>query len=345
MPRRVSEFLYFLNEEDALVTLRASVGCRLFVMVVCEIGIVVLLVWTALESSRTWLFTIAIVGAAVVLLLGLHVRNAIVIRIHSLVENVRGFQESGVYARTADPGTDDIAVLSNALDVGLYAIASREKEREQFLSMAAHELRTPVTSIRGFASMLLNRPLTPSETHRAVETINRQSWRLGRLIEAIFLTMQARSGSLHFEPKPFNLSLLVQRVLKEIDLFMAGKSFCVDVQQNVSVLGDEALLEHALWSLFACATAVSSESEPIRVSFGVDGWASLKVDLKKTDMPIPEIQELFLPTRSVEYKVGSGDRVRIGLYLCREIVRVHNGRLEAHQVSDKRPEFLLELPR
>jgi signal transduction histidine kinase len=334
----------FGNEVPVPVKFGASVGRRLFFMVACEIAVAALLVWTALKESRTWMFTVAIIGTAVVLLLGLHVRKAITRRIHSLVVNVRFFQESGVYARIADPGRDDIAVLSNALDAGLYAIASREKDREQFLSMAAHELRTPVTSIRGFASMLLNRPMTPSETRRALETINRQSWRLGRLIEALFLAMQARSGGLHFDPKPFNLSLLVQRVLKEMEAFIGCKSFCTHVQENVSVLGDEALLEHALWCLFACATALSSENEPVRISFGVEQWASLKVDLKKTDLPIPDIQELFLPSRAVEYRVGTGDRLRIGLYLCREIVRVHNGRLEAHQVSDKRPEFVLELP-
>jgi K+-sensing histidine kinase KdpD len=126
--------------------------------------------------------------------------------------------------------------------------------------------------------------------------------------------------------------------------FTGSKSFCAHVQPNISILGDEALLEHALWCLFGCATALASEHEPVRISFGVEQWASLKIDLKKTDLPIPEIQELFLPSRSVEYRVGTGDRLRIGLYLCREIVRVHNGRLEAHQISDKRPEFLLELP-
>ena len=313
-------------------------------MVTCEIAVVALLVWTALKNNRTSMFTVAIVGTALILLLGLHVRKAITIRLRSLVENVRCFQESGIYARIADPGCDDIAVLSNALDAGMYAIASRDKERDEFLSMAAHELRTPVTSIRGFASMLLNRSMTPSETHRALETINRQSWRLGRLIEALLLAMQARSGGLHFVPKPFNLSMLVQRILKEMEPFMGGRPFCTLLQPNVSILGDEALLEHALWCLFACATALSTENEPVRVSFGVEQWASLKVDLDKTSFPIPEIEELFLPTRFVEYRAGTGDRLRIGLYLCREIVRVHNGRLEAHEVSDKRPEFLLELP-
>jgi len=271
-------------------------------------------------------------------------RNVIAIRIHSLVENVRCFQESGVYARIADPGSDDIAVLSNALDAGLYAIASREQEREQFLSVAAHELRTPVTSIRGYASMLLTRSLTPSDTHRAIETINRQSWRLSRLIDALFLAMQARSGGLHFEPKPFNMSLLVQRVLSEMESFTANKAFSINVEKDISIIGDEALLEHALWCLFACATALSIQNEPVRVSFTANGRASLKVDVEKSDGPIPEVGELFLPSQWVEYKASTGDRLRIGLYVCREIVRVHNGNLEAHQVSARQPEFVLDLP-
>jgi K+-sensing histidine kinase KdpD len=332
------------DEVRERVKFRSSAGNRLFLLVAWQTAIVALLVLTAFSINSKWMFAVGIVATALVLFLGLHVRNVIAIRIHSLVENVRCFQESGVYARIADPGRDDIAVLSNALDAGLYAISSREKEREQFLTVAAHELRTPVTSIRGYASMLLTRSLTPSDMHRAIETINRQSWRLSRLTEALFLAMQARSGGLHFEPKPFNMSLLVQRVLNEMESFTATKSFKANVEKNISIIGDEALLEHALWCLFACATALSVQDEPIRISFTANGRASLKVDIEKSDHLIPEVGELFLPSHWVEYKSGTGDRLRIGLYVCREIVRVHNGLLEAHQVSDRQPEFLLDLP-
>jgi K+-sensing histidine kinase KdpD len=164
------------------------------------------------------------------------------------------------------------------------------------------------------------------------------------LIEALFLAMQARSGGLRFDPKPFNMSQLVQRVLNEMESSTSNKSFSTRVEENISIIGDEALLEHALWCLFACAIALSVQNKPVRVSFTATGRASLKVDIDDSDRRIPEIGELFLPSQWVEYKAGTGDRLRIGLYVCREIVRVHNGHLEAHQVSERQPEFVLDLP-
>ena len=133
-------------------------------------------------------------------------------------------------------------------------------------------------------------------------------------------------------------------MLNEMESFTANKFFCTNVAENISIIGDEALLEHALWCLFACATALSIQNEPVRVSFTANGRASLTVDIEKSDGPIPEVGELFLPSQWVEYKAGTGDRLRIGLYVCREIVRVHNGRLEARQVSVRQPEFVLDLP-
>jgi signal transduction histidine kinase len=59
---------------------------------------------------------------------------------------------------------------------------------------------------------------------------------------------------------------------------------------------------------------------------------------------MPDVEGLFTPFRSVEYETGAGIRSAIGLYLCREIVRVHNGRLVVHEVTGEQPEFLMELP-
>jgi signal transduction histidine kinase len=64
----------------------------------------------------------------------------------------------------------------------------------------------------------------------------------------------------------------------------------------------------------------------------------------ESNFPMPDVEGLFTPFRSVEYETGAGIRSSIGLYLCREIVRVHNGRLVVQQVSGKQPEFLMELP-
>src|SRR6188508_2847123 len=112
--------------EVLAVRSQASVS-RLFLLVAWQTAIVALLLLTAFSVDSAWMFVVGIIATALVFFVGLHVRKAIGTRIRSLVENVRCFQESGVYARIADTGRDDIAVLSNALDAGLYAIASREK--------------------------------------------------------------------------------------------------------------------------------------------------------------------------------------------------------------------------
>jgi K+-sensing histidine kinase KdpD len=264
-------------------------------------------------------------------------------RVQKLVSYVRRFQDSGKLERVGDRGDDNIAVLANAIDAGFSAIATRERDREQFMAIAAHELKTPVTTIQGYASFLDSHPLS-SDSKRALEIINRQSWRLSRLIEALFLAVRARTGNLRFEPRPLNMSVLVKRVLQEMEPFLSKKTFTSHITDNVSILGDEALLEHALWCLFTCAAALSPESVPVKVTLAKNHRASLSVDIDPSDYPVAAMEELFLPFRSLQYETADGLRSPIGLYLCREIVRVHNGRLFVHDVSALNPEFLMELP-
>ena len=339
---------------------RTSVGTRLWLLVCCQTTIAALLVLTALwtfskivplhhqmgsiRNGRAWLLAIGIAGTGLTFLLGLQVSRAIGPRIQQLVAQVRRFQQSGVNERIGDIGKDDIAVLANALDSGFSSITSRQREREQFLAIVAHELKTPVTAIQGYASLLAAHPENIPNSLRAIEIIRRQSGRLARLIEALLLGMRARSGNLNFQPTPFDMSALVRRVLREMEPFIGKKVFKARVADNVSVLGDETLLEYALWSLFTCAVGLSPDDSPVEISFVGDGCARLSVDIKHSAVPIPDVQELFMPLRFMEYETGAGVRWATGLYLCREIVRVHNGHLQVREVSEKEPEFVMELP-
>src|SRR5262249_44623251 len=211
---------------------------------------------TRSRNDRFWLILTGALGTAVTLLLGLHVRRGIAARIMGLVTYVEAFEKTGEHQRIGYTGNDDIALLGNALDAGFSAIASRERERAQFLAIAAHELKTPVTSIHGYASLLAHSQPN-GDLHRAIDTIDRQSRRLSRLIDAMLLIGQVRFGKLHFEPNAFDVSALIVRVIREMEPLLSKNVFAPKVEPNVSILGDEALLEHALWSLFTCASAFS----------------------------------------------------------------------------------------
>src|SRR5262249_11044894 len=178
------------------------------------------------------LLTIGILGTALTLFLGMFVHHAIAPRIRRLVGKVNRFREFGVLEPIAETGKDEITVLAHALDSGFAAIATREREREEFLAVAAHELKTPITSIQGYASLLMTHPEQPSVPPRALEIIHRQSWRLSRLIEDLFLAMRARAGELRFTPKPLDLSELVERLLSEVKGLISNEGFTAQVKPN-----------------------------------------------------------------------------------------------------------------
>jgi signal transduction histidine kinase len=297
------------------------------------------------RSARNRLFTIGILGTALTLFLGMFVHNAIAPRIRRLVTKVNRFREFGVHEQIVETGKDEITVLAHALDSGFAAIAAREREREEFLAVAAHELKTPITSIHGYASLLISHPEQTSLVPRALEIIYRQSWRLSRLIEDLFLAMRARAGQLLFQPTPLDLSGLVQRLLGEVSPLISHEAFSAQVKPSVKILGDEALLDHALWSLFVCASALSGRKQPVNVVLDSGAaFATVSIDVQGSENSAQEIEALFTPFRSVQYESGSGIRAAVGLFLCRQIVRVHNGRLRVRDVSHGGAEFLMELP-
>jgi signal transduction histidine kinase len=284
------------------------------------------------RRSQLILLAIGLAGTALTLMMGLVVRRAIAPRIRRLVGKVHHFRDLGVVEKIVDTGDDEIAVLSNALDTGFAAIAARDRERDQFLAIAAHELKTPITSIHGFASVLATHPADRTIVDRAIDSISRQSWRLSRLVEHIFLAMRVRNGEFKFEPSPFDYTALVLRSAAEIKPFFPGQVITCDVQEAVAILGDEALLEHALWSLFTCASAMSSGDRPLKVVLrATETQANLTIDVPGANLSAQDIHALFVPFGFIEYEKRSSIRAATGLYLCNQIVQVHGGRLD---VSD-----------
>jgi signal transduction histidine kinase len=329
--------------------LSASVGQRLVLLIVCQTAALALIVFLALythdsTNGRYWVLASGVFGALISLTLGVLLYHGVVPRARMLIDRVRQFQDTGVHERIGNMGNDAIGVLANAIDAGFAAIANRTREREQFLSIVAHELKTPLTSIQGYSSLVMSRPEAVPLLFRALEVINRQSWRMSRLIDGMLLAVRARSNDLNFVPKQFDMSQLIVRVIDDIKPFVGEKAFSAQIQKNVLILGDEALLEEALWSLLTSASALSTNRSPVNISFANEEWrAVLVVNIDAEGASVSEMEELFQPFRSIEYRDGDSLRFATGLYLCREIVRLHNGHLLVQQVS-ARPEFVIDLP-
>jgi len=297
------------------------------------------------RQTHRWMWVIGLAGLAGSFALGLHVHRAIAPRIRRLVREVQRFKELGVHQRVLEEGRDEIAILANALDAGFAAIATQDRERERFLAIVAHELKTPMTSILGFTELALSRPESAEVRARALDLVRSHASRLGRLIDDLLLAASTRSGALPFRPQSVDAGALTQKVANEVMMAMPARRFEVDVAGRTHLLADEHLLTQAIWTLLTYAAAVAESGHVICVRLEPAG-ARLRLEVKfdAPSVAAEEMERAFAPFASVQYEGGSGIRSAVGLFLCREIARVHGGALLALNPTPIQRVLVLDLP-
>jgi signal transduction histidine kinase len=296
------------------------------------------------ETYR-WMAVVGFVGLVGSLALGLQVHRAIAPRIRRLVREVQRFKELGVHQRVLEQGRDEIAILANALDAGFAAIAAQDRERERFLAIVAHELKTPMTSILGFTELALSRPESAQVRARALDLVRSHASRLGRLIDDLLLAASTRSGALPFRPQSVDAACVTQKVAAEVATSMPGLSFDIDVSRGGRLLADEHLLTQAVWTLLTYSAAIAETGRSIHVRLEPEGARlRLEVVFDAPSVPVEEMERAFAPFASIQYEGGSGIRGAVGLFLCREIARVHGGTLLAMNPTAVQRMLVLDLP-
>lgn len=299
-------------------------------------------------TTLSALVVVALLSFLSVPIMGLAVRRAIAPRLVRLVEKVRRFRELGVLEPFEDPGGDEIAVLAHALDVSFSAIVDRDRERAHFLAAAAHELKTPLMSINGYADLALTRLNDTAHLRRALEVISRQSKRLGRLSQDLLWVARARQGRLPFQPTPTDLVALVRRVTDDVNIAAKSRSFSLaNVDGEAHLLLDPSLMEHALWTVLSYAVAISAAPTPIELSLEDDGMrVRLSVRVREHDVLPDDLELLVEPFGVIQYE-GRGDArdTGIGLHLCREIARLHHARFKIERAHEDGVIFQFEFRR
>src|SRR5262249_54982843 len=156
------------------------------------------------------------------------------------------FREFGLLEPFGAWGEDELAVLANALDSSFTAIAERDAERERFLAAAAHELKTPVSAIKGFAQMALGHMKQPERLAPDLGIIDRHATRLARMSEDLLWAGRAEARQLRARPAPTDLAALTRRVLGDMEQVAEGRTLRMEVVGDAHLLLDSALVEHAI---------------------------------------------------------------------------------------------------
>ena len=224
--------------------------------------------------------------------------------------------------------------------------------RDEFLSVAAHELKTPLTSLRGYAQ-LLEREFhrddmpKPDRIRRAATTIQTQTDKLSRLISQLLDISRIQSGKLAIERRPTDLSQLVLDAVAAAHAQLTRHTVDAHVPPEMRAEVDPLRVEQVFTNLLDNAIKYSPEGGQIDVQLiEEDGTARLAVRDRGIGVPVEHRPHIF--DRFYQAHVGgpltSMAGMGLGLYISRQIVELHGGTIRAEFPEDGGTTFVVTLP-
>lgn len=269
-----------------------------------------------------------------------------------------GAEARGALTLVGDPGFEFAGELARRLTMAIERSRHFESAqraillRDEFLSIASHELNTPITSLllqmqatRRVIRKSGGAPLAPEQLDRLLGVSERQLARLTTLVRQLLDVSRVHSGKLEYDFGVVDVGELVAGVAGEMrEQFVRARiPLELDLPPRVVAWGDRHKLEQVVEHLLSNALKFS-EGKPVRVSVGASqSGASISVVDRGMGIALDKQERIFEKfERAVPSSRISG--LGLGLYLAREIVKAHGGRVAVESRPGQGARFTVELP-
>jgi len=221
--------------------------------------------------------------------------------------------------------------------------------RNQFLSIASHELKTPVTLLKGYAQLLEARARQKNDTGalKPLVTINRQVDRMTHLINDLFDVSRIESGSVHFDMRPFALYAALEEVLQDVRTSSPG--FVLRSHHDAEdlwVRGDRLRIQQVVTNLLTNAVKYSGTRKEADVRIERNrGQAVISVTDYGIGIPRKQQEEVFLLYfRGANASINNYGGLGLGLFISKMIVDHHGGEIGVSSEEGKGSRFYFTLP-
>lgn len=223
--------------------------------------------------------------------------------------------------------------------------------RDQFLSIASHELKTPLTSLLGNSQLLQRRMMREGgmqeRDQRTLRLIAEQATRLNGMITMLLDISRIETGRLSIAHEPINLGTLVRRVTMEIEpLLTRHQIVCQTPDTGPIIEGDELRLEQVLQNLIQNAVKYSPTGGKILIQAACQAdQAHIVVSDEGIGIPadaLPHLFQRFYRAANANPQHISG--MGIGLFVVKEIITLHGGTVDVESIEGQGSTFTVRLP-
>jgi len=228
--------------------------------------------------------------------------------------------------------------------------------RDQFVAIASHELRTPVTGAKGFLE-LLERQLardTPDAARiaRYLAQVQGSIGRMEGLVADLLDVSRIQQGRLDLQPEPCDLTALGRAILGRLESggeWTAAHTVAFDAPEQVVGNWDRARLDQVLTNLVSNALKYSPHGGTVRLAIGWDRtteppFATIAVSDRGLGIPEAERETIFQPFSRGSARGTAIGGTGLGLYIVRQIVEGHGGTIAVESTPGQGSTFTVRLP-
>jgi PAS domain S-box-containing protein len=225
-----------------------------------------------------------------------------------------------------------------------------DRMKTDFISTVSHELKTPLTSMKGSLQLLLTRGKWLTDTERQLLTVCfRNTQRLIRLISEILDISGIESGGMVFNLKPVSIGEVSVYAIEEIKSYAMGRDISIvnSIGEHLPlVYGDSDRLIQVITNLLSNAVKFSPEGKVVMVNAEQEGnYLTVSVADRGTTIKPSERDKLFKKFQQIEgLERGRAHGTGLGLAICKEIVERHHGRIFYTAAKEQGNTFSFTVP-
>jgi len=274
------------------------------------------------------------------------------------------------HINTKTEGKEDLEINSRHYGVRIYPLKSNESSylfigvvrdktqerqsqifREEFIQNASHELKTPITSIKGYAETLgIKLKLEEGMPEkRFLQAIMRNVDRMIRIVEDMLTITKIDSYSSMYQPENFHLSTLVENFRLTVDGYLKprGQTLVINIPENLKIHADMVLIEHLLLNLLSNASSYSPDNSTITFEVAQDDdFVIMKIKDEGIGISADDSKRIFERFYRVDKnrsrkEGGTG----LGLAIVKHIVKLHKGKISVEKNVPQGSVFSVSIPR
>ncbi len=223
-----------------------------------------------------------------------------------------------------------------------------EERKDEFLGIASHELKTPLTSIKGYTQILQKKfqEKGDKEVLRHITRVDSQLNRLTNLVRDLLDISKIDTGKIRLEKDAFNLKELILEIVEEFEHLSYSHEIIVKEEESMIVYADRYRIGQVLINLFSNAIKYSPKSDKIVVTVAQQGDMAV-VSVKDFGIGISREVQPKIFERFYQMNLKNGEKfsgLGLGLYISSEIVTRHGGRIWVESERGKGSVFSFSLP-